>query len=132
MSDKLLTFLQEEKISLVIIPQIKKSLIFTSKSLKCDATNSHHYQACLWQSYNKGLGPFVGLDCSLTFLGITDPAEVLKTGYNGNKNVSVWNNLNRLELIWIQDLITINFNYYARLYSDFISGILIYKRLKII
>jgi len=55
----------------------------------------HAKQTDVLQQFKKGLGGFVGLGSSLTVLGINDPAEVSKSGYNGNKNVSVWNFTNR-------------------------------------
>jgi len=55
----------------------------------------HAKQTDILLQFKKGLGGFVGLGSSLTVLGINDPAEVFKSGYNGNKNVSVWNFTNR-------------------------------------
>lgn len=55
----------------------------------------HATQTDILQKYGRGLGSFVGLSDSLSVLTIQDPGAETRSGYHGNKNVSVWVNCNR-------------------------------------
>lgn len=55
----------------------------------------HARQTDVLQDYKKGLGSFLGLKNNPVLLTIQDPLEPAKSGYHGNKNISVWNNTNR-------------------------------------
>jgi queuine tRNA-ribosyltransferase subunit QTRTD1 len=57
--------------------------------------SNHVKQTDILQQFKKGLGRFVGLDESLVVVTIQDPGDETRTGYNGAKNISVWNNCNR-------------------------------------
>ena len=55
-----------------------------------------------------GLGSFTGLPESVHLLTLNDPGEETRTGYNGNKNISVWNNCNRkISISQLKTLLTI-------------------------
>jgi len=55
----------------------------------------HSKQTDVLQAYKKGLCSFVGLQGAMSLLTVQDPTQETRSGYNGNKNVSVFNNCNR-------------------------------------
>jgi len=55
----------------------------------------HATQTDVLHKYGKGLASFIGLGDSMNVLTIQDPGTETRSGYHGNKNVSVWVNCNR-------------------------------------
>lgn len=55
----------------------------------------HVKQTEVLKLFGKGIGNFVGLGESSSWVTVQDPSEKTPTGYHGNKNVSVWQGTNR-------------------------------------
>lgn len=59
---------------------------------------SHVKQTKVLEKWGQGLAAFCGLKEHPLIMTIQDPGEETRSGYHGNKNVSVWNNCNKLHI----------------------------------